>query len=160
MADTLVSFDFRRFEGDLAKLGDGMAEGNPHLRQGLRNAAMEYLDFARRRFEANAAGGGGWAPLAESTVKSKGSAVPILEKSGALHLSLTPGAPGNVIQIVGLGVEVGTEDRKAALHHFGGGNLPARPVLPVIDDQTAARIDAKLSSAVDAACADLLRGAA
>lgn len=91
-----------------------------------------YTAFTRRRFQRNARGGGDWAPLKASTLKSRrggtrrktrspraltktttrGSAkkVSILIDNGILFNALTVGAPGHLLEVRGDHVRVGYDN--------------------------------------------------
>jgi hypothetical protein len=82
-------------------------------------------------------GGGSWAPLAPSTVKGRGSAHPILIRSGRLYRSLTDrGAEGAVYSEGAETLTLGTDVRVGSwnlglLHQLGTRYMPARrPIFP------------------------------
>jgi len=95
----------------------------------FRQWGVRYLAFTRRRFNRlSRSGGGGWPPLAASTIRSrrgptrrkarKGSAtkttargsaknVSILRDTGTLFNALTIGMPGNLYRRFSGGIDVG-----------------------------------------------------
>jgi hypothetical protein len=61
----------------------------------------------------------------------------ILRDTGALLNSLTPGGPlATEEPMLFGGIAVGTADRVARFHQFGGPRLPARPIIVPPDEQT------------------------
>jgi phage gpG-like protein len=96
------------------------------------------LNQIKRAFLAKSRGGADetgarWAPLAASTVarrrkgRRRGGTIEILRDTGRLFNSLGPAlavqpGPGSVM--------IGTNDPKAAWHHYGTPRMPARPLWP------------------------------
>jgi phage gpG-like protein len=70
---------------------------------------------------------GGWDPLADSTVRRRGSAHPILDDFGDLRASLTQdGAKGSIRNITSDELFVGTDVDYAQHHQTGTPRMPRR----------------------------------
>ena len=97
--------------------------------RGLLAAGRIYLADQGARFDRNAAGGGDWPPLAESTAKRKGSRQILVGPDGP-RPSLEPGHPENVLEVVpgpsGPALLAGTRNAVAKFHQAGGRHLPRR----------------------------------
>jgi len=158
----------------------------------LRNWGRRYLGFTRRRFVRYSRGGGDWPPLSPATIAqrrgpkrrrkkrkthgtattTRGSAgvVAILRDTGTLFNALTIGAPGNLFERVGKGINVGFGGPArhpkggeaiasiATKHQFGdpAQHLPQREILVEPDQATidgfvedAKRAVARLGSEVE-----------
>ena len=140
------------------------APTNPH-RIMLRRWAARYATFTRRRFIKLSRGGGdatgGWPGLKASTKRRRRKARPgskgtrqfsTLIDTNQLSRAIEPGQDGNFLQDVGGGINIGfaavpkrvrsgkrpsaTLGEIASFHHFGKGNLPKRPILVDVDDNT------------------------
>src|SRR5687768_5844860 len=82
--------------------------------------ADDFLDIEARQFASEGGNSGGWAALAPSTVRRRGSAHPILFESGRLQQSLTgTGAADAVRRITSDSLEVGTSVPYARYHQRG-----------------------------------------
>ncbi len=98
-------------ERDLLELA-GRAE---NLRPALDAFVDEALRLNARRFASE--GGGQWPDLADSTVRRRGSAHPILDDSGDLRASLTrQGARGSVVELTRDSAVVATDLFYARFH--------------------------------------------
>jgi phage gpG-like protein len=108
--------------------------------QTLEPAWQDVGDALTADFMLNMIGEGGvfarkmWPQLAPSTVadrlrKGYGGAHPILQRTGALALSLLRGGPGNVFQTTPNSLVVGTNIAYAGFHQRGTSKMPARPVV-------------------------------
>jgi phage gpG-like protein len=126
----------RKARADLA--GGRIAPGP--FREGLKSAAVVYLDAQRRQFIRNSRGGGTWRPLAKSTVKQKKPNRGILRRSDRLLNSLTPGSPDNILQATPKGFRVGSRVDYGQFHMTGTGHMPKRPWLTPPDAQTVRRM--------------------
>jgi hypothetical protein len=81
--------------------------------------------------------GPGWAPLAPSTVAERGSAHPILRRSGAYQASWVTATTDDSVML-------GSDDWRVPLLNDGAGTAPARPlVIPAAAVQAAARTIAR-----------------
>src|SRR5260221_5243779 len=82
---------------------------------------------------AGAFAGSQWAPLAESTVRSRGSAHPILWRTGALGASLADrGGPGNGFNVGSDFLEGGTSLEDALFPQQGTRTMLARRVVGLV----------------------------
>lgn len=79
-----------------------------------------------------------WPQLAASTVADRlrlgyGGTNPILQRTGALALSLEPGGPGNVFQTTPNSLTIGTSIWYAGFHQKGAprAHIPARPIVGI-----------------------------
>lgn len=155
---------------ELQKLLDRGGDGGP-LRDMFTQWGRRYLTFVRRRFVRFSRGGGGWEPLAESTKRGRrgpkrrktrsgraraktttrgsGRRFAILRDTGTLFNALSPGAPGNLLDVMKEGVRVGFSGRHrhpkgkatiadiAEFHQAGGKHLPKREILVEPDERLA-----------------------
>jgi len=137
---------------------DAIALGAPHPQVDAwrRQVFGRYSAFLRRRYSIFSRGGGGWAALSPRTVarkraKNRRNKNPlILRDTNTLYNSLNPGMPGNQSDVVPGGVAFGYRNfphpggpnvaELAEWHQFGGGRLPARPILVDPDDKTRKQI--------------------
>jgi phage gpG-like protein len=88
--------------------------------------------------EGGRASGGG-APLAESTVASRGSSHPILDLTGELRSSLTGRGPNNTFLATDDFLLFGTSVEYAGFHQAGTSRMPRRRVLELTEaDRVAA----------------------
>lgn len=107
---------------DVERMKFKLSETQIPLRQALRDVILPSINE-----NFNAGGRPGWRPLAESTVEKRGSATPILQRSGDLRKSATSAANWDVtrdtLQMVGMSVSYG------AIHQGGAprASIPARP---------------------------------
>jgi len=89
------------------------------------------------RDAAFAAEGPGWAPLAESTVRQRGSAHPILQRSGSYRRSFVASYDDSSVVLA-------SDDWRVAILNDGAGSTPARPLeIPAGTVQAAARAIAR-----------------
>lgn len=113
----------------------------------LRKWGTRYLGEMQRRAKKFSRGGGDWAPLKVSTIKSrrkgrgKSKRSPaILSDTNTLISSLRRGAAGNLFKDIKNGIRVGFGETRhpsgkatvadiARFHHKGAGNLPKRELL-------------------------------
>lgn len=104
-----------------------------------------FLALEAKRFGAE---GPGWANLAASTVKKRGSAHPILVDTGELKASLTEPHHANAVFEPGPDeVFMGTSDPVAVFHQQGTHKMPERAVVDISEADAAmfaAIIDAYL----------------
>lgn len=70
-----------------------------------------------------------WEPLQKATIRSKGSSAPLID-TGTLRGSIVASASDSAITF---GVS-GPAERYAGTHQFGTRTVPARPFLPVTDE--------------------------
>jgi phage gpG-like protein len=118
-AFTLFDRTFNRVQQKLDDLTDVMEAG-----------AQAFLKIMDDRFRAE---GYGWKPLKRSYEVVKWRRWPwtlILEASGALRAALTrKGAARQVYEVEAKSATVGTTLPYARMHQYGGGRLPARPII-------------------------------
>lgn len=82
-------------------------------------------------------GGSAWQPLspvyeAEKIITHPG--MPILRREDTMYLSLTSETEDSFIEKEPLTFAFGTRDFKAPIHHYGKGNMPAREIMVLTDD--------------------------
>jgi len=124
--------------------------GSPLLQTVLQAWGITYMAFIRRRFQNFSRGSGDWPPLAESTIAAKGSEILLIDL-GVLRRALSPGAPGSTFNLLPGAVQVGVGEpvkhpsgaatiADIMLFHQTGDGVPARPILVVPDQGTAAQM--------------------
>ncbi len=120
--------------GDAVKLLDELHDRGEHLQPVLDDIGDRFLDIELAQFRSEGArGSGGWAQLAPSTVRARGSAHPILDDTGALRRSLTlSGATGSVRRLTSTSLLIGTEVDYARYHATGTRHMPARPPVALL----------------------------
>ena len=101
---------------------------------------MAILSNIKRAFVVKAAGGtdeagDSWLPLSQNTIDGRrvgnGVGIPqILRDTGILLNSLSPGAPGNLLDALPGMVSIGTNVKYAAYQHHGTDTIPARRLWP------------------------------
>jgi phage gpG-like protein len=97
------------------------------LSPALELLADDFLDINRRQFDSEGGNSAGWAPLAASTVSSRGSAHPILVEHGDLRASLTQrGGKGAIREVGPHELFVGTDIGYAQYHQRGTARMPRR----------------------------------
>lgn len=120
LGEEAVARTLTRLEGRLIDV----AGAEPNLAAEMRSQTQAQFD------SEGAAGSGGWAPLAESTIASKrsrGLDMRILHATGALRRSLTiMGARDSVTRTVGDVFEFGTTVPYAKWHQHGTSRMPRR----------------------------------
>lgn len=123
------------------------------LHGGFEKAQSLYLEAQRERFEENSRGGGEWADLSPSTKLGRyysaggrfkrergvsradrlnqvsGMQFSILNKTGGVLASLSPGDPQNILHADGDAMLAGTAVPRARFHNSGGARLPQRRIL-------------------------------
>jgi phage gpG-like protein len=105
---------FEEHAGDLSPVFEALAD--------------DFLDLEGRQFASEGGfASGGWAPLAPSTVRRRGTAHPILTDSGDLRASLTQrDGKGSVRRISDDEMFVGTDVDYAQYHQTGTRRMPRR----------------------------------
>jgi phage gpG-like protein len=90
--------------------------------------ADDFFELESRQFSSEGGfASGGWDPLADSTVRRRGSAHPILDESSELRDSLTQdGAKGSIRRITSDELFVGTDVDHAQYHQTGTPRMPRR----------------------------------
>jgi len=74
-----------------------------------------------------------WQKLAPATVKGRrkrGVGAKILQDTGTLRQSFSPGAQGSLYDVREDRAQVGTQTEYAGFHEFGTSHIPDRPMLP------------------------------
>lgn len=154
-----VKLDMRplkRFAAEVRR--DLRTNGSGPVRTMLRQWGRRYLGFTKKRFVKLSRGGGGWKPLAPSTVRGRrkprgktarsktrrtGGKAAILRDTGTLVAALSVGGRGNLFKDIENGVRVGfkggvkhpsgkaTIAEIAVFHNVGGkgGKPPQRAIL-------------------------------
>lgn len=144
---------------------DLRTSGSGPVRTMLRQWGRRYLGFIKKRFVKLSRGGGGWKPLAPSTIRSRrkprgktarsktrrtGGKAAILRVTSTILGALTVGGRGNLFKDIAKGVRVGfgggakhpsgkkTIREIAEIHNVGGkgGNPPQRAILVEPDRAT------------------------
>lgn len=108
-----ISVDVR----PLKRFQQSLDPQSPVMDRLFRRIAAVYSAFTRRRFVAYSRGGGGWPPLAASTLrrrrKGKGTGkAAILRDTGLLFMALTIGAAGNFLRRTRAGIVYGFGDNQ------------------------------------------------
>lgn len=153
----------RRFAAEVRR--DLRTNGSGPVRQMLRQWGRRYLGFTKKRFVKLSRGGGGWKPLASSTIRRRrkprgttarsktrrtGGKAAILRDTGTLVAALSVGGRGNMFKDIPNGVRVGfkggvkhpsgkvTIAEIAVFHNVGGkgGKPPQRAILVEPDRAT------------------------
>lgn len=102
---------------------------------------LAFQATATGRMRAGFGGRGGWAQLAESTVRERerlgyGGAHPILFREGNLATALAErGAEGNIFELSPTGISAGTDLYYAGFHQDGTRKMPARPIVGLTRDR-------------------------
>jgi hypothetical protein len=147
--------------------------GNGPIRVALKRWGVMYQSAMHERFDRFSKGGGTWPGLKESTKKRRAKAregatgprvfTILRDTNSTMMKALDPqfqGKPGELSADTPFGVRVGfggpaqhpkgraTIADIAAFHHFGRGNLPARPILVVPDAMVLAEMSKVMGSAV------------
>jgi phage gpG-like protein len=124
------------FEGDvqlkrkLMRIGDRAVNARPAFE------AIGQLLFDLEREQFSSEGGrasGGWAALADSTVRSRGSSGPILKSSGALEASLTGRGGDNTFRASDEFLLFGSSVDYAGFHQTGTSRMPQRRPLELTE---------------------------
>jgi phage gpG-like protein len=128
--EVVVSEGLRRRLAALAAL-----DAQPEMAQAKAQIGAMALQDQARGFAALSAGGGTWPELSDVTVilrrgttkiydegdiSAKRQNLKMLRETGRLYASLTPGAPGNILDVVPGAVRVGTNVAYAAVQQRGG----------------------------------------
>lgn len=151
-----VDVDLRGLSGFRAMIAEAKAKGGDAanvIGDMERQWGRRLLTYWERRYRRASRGGGVWPDLAESTKRRRRGAragasgarvFAVLVDTGTTAKALTPGAFGNLFESVPGGVRVGfdsdthpgvedgdplTVGELAAIHHFGLGVVPERPIL-------------------------------
>ena len=113
-------------------------------RKVFKQWAIRYRSFVRERFVKFSRGGGNWKPLKRKRRRGELKRAAILRDTGTLFASLDVqfrGKPGQLQESLPNGIRVGfggpakhpkagiTVAGLAAVHHFGLGRVPARPII-------------------------------
>jgi phage gpG-like protein len=104
---------------------EGFARAMDDLTPANREASIALYGFTIRNFDRQGALQGGWAPLADSTVRQKqriGKEVPLV-RSGAMRGGFTSFYSRD-------NAGVGNELSYSRFHHEGSGRMPKRELLP------------------------------
>jgi phage gpG-like protein len=131
----------------LRAIRSGLSPESAPLRQAVSAAGAAYLDASRERFIRNS-GGGEWAPLSPSTLRTKNPNPGILRRNDHLLNSLTPGAAGNVFLTIPGGVRVGTSVPYAGFHQHGTSRMPARTILVAPSPEAVERMRKPIETTV------------
>jgi phage gpG-like protein len=130
MADPLVSAKLNQAQLAAAERRlEGFARAMSDLTPANREASIALYGFTIRNFDRQGAMQGGWAPLAESTVRQKqriGKEVPLV-RSGALRSGFTSFYSRD-------NAGVGNELSYSRFHHEGTSRMPQRTLLPDRDN--------------------------
>jgi hypothetical protein len=134
-----VVFDDAAFAAFIAEVDAALdPQQSAPIAEGLQEAGMALMDFERQHFVASSAGGGPWAPHAESTVRRTGPHPIFYGTEGRIYDAMfVEGADGHFEGIVAdafrFGAEGGsgepTPSQLAVWHHNGTKTCPARPIL-------------------------------
>jgi len=115
--------------------GPGGPEGRQAFEATMRVVGVQALEDVRDEFDRESNYGGAWPELSvptvvlrrggpklfgEADVEAKRATIKKLRDTNLLYLSLTPGATGNVLEVIGQGVRVGTRLERGRVHNRGG----------------------------------------
>lgn len=117
----------------LVAISDDWTEAWPDVRD-------EIWQIEAERFDSQ--GKGDWSPLSANYAAWKEKhypGQPLLVREDKLRSSLTSDSDGSEVIMEPMSLTVGTSIAYAAAHQFGGGNLPARPVID-LDDSDVGRL--------------------
>nr|WP_294515923.1 hypothetical protein [uncultured Rhodopila sp.] len=140
---------FRQIVSELESQAETMS--GP-VEQGMIEGGEIWLAYLRSRFDSE--GDGDWKQLADSTVEQRkrkgiGGEHMILQESGDLLKSLTPGDPNNVLRATPDGVELGSAVPYAPFVNA------ARPFIVPPDAVTKEQMEAALQRRIDEMTRDL-----
>jgi phage gpG-like protein len=121
---SLEVYGDRQLDRKLLRFSDRVGDLEPVF----TDLADDFLSIETRQFTSEGAfASGGWAPLADSTVRRRGSAHPILDDHGDLRASLTDAAAkGAIRDITSDSLFVGTDVDYAQYHQQGTSRMPRR----------------------------------
>jgi phage gpG-like protein len=121
---TLEVYGDRQLDRKLLRFEDRIGDLEP----AFEVLADDFLSIERQQFASEGGfASAGWAPLADSTVRSRGSAHPILVEHGDLSASLTDAtAKGAIRDITSDSLFVGTDVDHAPFHQTGTSRMPRR----------------------------------
>jgi hypothetical protein len=122
--------------------------------------AVRYFSETKRNFKSASRGGGGWKPLAPSTLRQKKNKTSILIATGTLLGALGLRAPGSVATFVKGGIRVGFDGKKRhpsgrasirdiAEFHQAGKGVPRRKILNRPSDKLVKDMQKDLAKAID-----------
>lgn len=114
----------------------------------------EIWQIEKERFDSG--GKGEWAPLSPGYAAWKEKnypGQPLLVREDILRSSLTGDDYFSVVEMEPMGLTVGTNVPYAAAHQYGGGRLPARPVMD-LDDSDVGRVAQIMRQYLDRAVRD------
>jgi phage gpG-like protein len=135
LGDDRISRDFLRVGSNAEDLSSGF------------RAALDLLEErAEAQFASKGGQTGGWAPLAESTLRSK-RGTDILVETGALRGSLVGRGQGAIRDVRPDGADFGTDIPYAMFHHRGTSRMPKRPLIGM-DEVTKRAIMRELQRAL------------
>jgi hypothetical protein len=143
-----VQLNARDFERRLGQFAADASPRVPAMREAFHRAGIAYTAYLRRRYLRNAKGGGGWPPLAPSTLRGKRPDPGILIRSGRLLRSLNLASPDHVRRVTASGLRIGSSVPYLRFHETGAGRLPVRRVIVPPDAPTRAKMDAELDRGV------------
>lgn len=95
----------------------------------LKQIGLRQMKWVDDNFRSDGALAGGWAQLSKNTIagRRKGSSKP-LQDSGILRASFTAGGKGNIFNIAGNEVTIGSAIPYASYHEEGTGPYEIRPI--------------------------------
>lgn len=161
----VIKTSFRLDLGDLKKLVSDVDAARGVIEGAWWEIAEIYRAFILRRYKSFSKGGGNWPPLAEATVKAKGSSAILIDTGvmvGALKIKYDD-APGALQRLFSnrKGIRVGfsrdphpsagglTVADLASIHHLGQGRVPKRTILIQPDDKTIGQMVKAIEKAID-----------
>ena len=117
--------------------GPGGAEGRAEFDETMRVVGVMALEDVRAHFREMSEPGSAWPELGavtvvlrrggprifgEQDIEAKRQGMKKLRNTNLMYLSLTPGAPGNALEVLPheIGVRVGSRLKRAATHNKGG----------------------------------------
>lgn len=122
---TLEGHGFEQLADDLGRIGGSFRSFTEPLRESVRKVVIPSI---QANFDSE--GRPAWKPLADATVKKRGTAHPILDETGKLKRIATSESIWRITrdQASVTGVNVTGRVSYAGYHQDGTKNMPARPV--------------------------------
>lgn len=99
--------------------------------------ADDIIDWTRDQFDSEGGRSGGWAPLADSTVKSRGSAHPILQVHGDLMREMTSRSNWIVTDSFAHFQPPDEQEQIGGYHQTGTTKMPRRPIFDFSPEERA-----------------------
>lgn len=127
----LQVFGDTQFDREIRRVGKRATAARP-LYDAL---GWKLVAIQREQFQSEGGRSGHpWAPLADSTVRSRGSAHPILDDTSALRESFLYGGAGNIFEATDDHLRYGSESEIGIFHQQGTSRMPMRKPMELTDE--------------------------